>query len=411
LLIQEPKAPRAAHVGVAMLVTLTLVHALVDAFASSVQPLWPSFQRDLKLPDGSIQWVIIAWSLTTSTSQLFFGYLGDRHSGRWLLWAGPLLGIACMGCVGLANSVWTLGLLVVLGGLGVAAFHPEAAATAGLLVPEARSRSMSIFVTGGFLGQAIGPLGSGWISENYGLGRLTWNLAWGLGLLALLRPARLHVPHTSTHHSHPPVSISWLLTNRGRELAALMGAGLLRVLPAGGTPLALAFWLESMGKGNDVIGLNQSVFFLGIGLGGLGCALVARPSQERQLLWLLPLLAVPVLALIPNVGPGIVLLCSFGVGLTVGLGLPVFTSYGQLLLPEGQRIASSITMGVTWGLGGVIAPSLIAYCQRAGHIEWPFYAFALTALGAGFAGMALPRPRAIRPFTTLPDGELSAETL
>lgn len=383
---------RLARTGVAMLVSLTLVHCLVDAFSASVQPLWPAFQRELRLRDGSIQWVIIAWSLMTSTSQLLFGYLGDRNAGRWLLWAGPLVGVACMGCVGLAGSAWTLGLLVVIGGLGVAAFHPEAAATAGLLVPEARSRSMSIFVTGGFLGQAIGPLGSGWISERHGLAMLTWNLAWGLPLLLMLRPDRIAVPHVA-HAALPPVSIAWLLRHRGRELAALMGAGLLRVLPAGGTPLALAFWLESQGKGNDVIGLNQAAFFLGIGLGGLACAMVSRPSHERTMLWALPLVSVPVLVLIPGASPAAVLACSFGVGLTVGLGLPVFTSYGQQLMPEGQRIASSITMGVTWGLGGIVAPALIAYCQRRGHIEWPFYFFAAAALGAGLAGSILPHPR------------------
>lgn len=394
----EPR--RAVRAGFAMLLSLTLVHALVDAFASSVQPLWPDFQRTLGLPDGTIQWIIVAWSLTTSTSQLAFGYLGDRYSGRWLLWAGPLLGIACMSCVGLAGSAWSLAALVVFGGLGIAAFHPEAAVTAGLLVPEARSRSMSIFVTGGFLGQAIGPFGSGWLSERYGLAFLGWNVVWGLALLALLRPSRIGLDHAQTLASRSTVSIGWLLRNRGRELAALMGAGILRVLPAGGTPIALAFWLESKGKGNDVIGLNQSAFFLGIGLGGLACALVARPSHERRMLWALPLLSVPVLALIPEAGPAALLACSFGVGLVVGLGLPVFTSYGQQLLPEGQRIASSITMGVTWGLGGVLAPAFIAFCQRRQHLEWTFHAFSLAALAAGLACLLLPHPRA----RTLPGG-------
>ena len=47
------------------------------------------------------------------------------------------------------------------GGLGVAAYHPEAAALAGSSTPGQRSRAMSIFATGGFLGQSIAPYYSG----------------------------------------------------------------------------------------------------------------------------------------------------------------------------------------------------------------------------------------------------------
>src|SRR6185369_1983348 len=47
---------------------------------------------------------------------------------------------------------------VVLSGLGVAAFHPEAAKFAGLASRERRGRGMSLFTVGGNAGFAIGPL-------------------------------------------------------------------------------------------------------------------------------------------------------------------------------------------------------------------------------------------------------------
>ena len=37
-------------------------------------------------------------------------------------------------------------------------------------------------------------------------------------------------------------------------------------------------------------------------------------------------------------------------GLLLGVTMPVYISYGQQLLPHGQRVASSITMGVSWGI-------------------------------------------------------------
>jgi FSR family fosmidomycin resistance protein-like MFS transporter len=394
-----------ARTGWLLLGGLTLVHALVDAFASSIQPLWPDLQSSLRLDEGSIQWVVVGWSLSTSVCQLVFGYLGDRYSGRWLLWAGPAIGILGMGLVGLSGSIWSLAALVMLGGLGVAAFHPEAATLAGSLVPEDRSRAMSIFATGGFLGQAAGPLGSGFLSERFGLNALAWNLLWGLALLACLRPDLLasRMPATPAHQ-RATVSLGHLFRRRRLELSVLLFAGLLRVLPAAGTPLALAFWLKARGAGNDEIGLTQSAFFLGIGLGGLACAMVVKKSQERRMLWLLPLVAVPVLWMIPFASRPALLACSFGVGMLVGLGLPVYTSYGQQLLPEGQRLASSLTMGVSWGLGGVAVAGILALTTRLGLPEWPFFIFSLSALLAGLACLRLPKPQ---PHHNAPDLLLS----
>ena len=41
---------------------------------------------------------------------------------------------------------------------------------------------------------------------------------------------------------------------------------------------------------------------------------------------------------------------------------PVYISYGQQLLPSGERVASSITMGVCWGVaGGLVAAAVHWY--------------------------------------------------
>src|SRR4051812_26173644 len=78
------------------IVLLMLAHGLVDAFASMIQPLWPDLQRGLSLGDGSVQWAYVTWSLATSVSQLLFGYWGDRARRRWLIWAGPAVGVICL---------------------------------------------------------------------------------------------------------------------------------------------------------------------------------------------------------------------------------------------------------------------------------------------------------------------------
>ncbi|MHC5543554.1 MFS transporter [Singulisphaera rosea] len=132
-----------------LLLVLTLTHGLVDTFAAFVQPLWPDLQNQLSLDEGSIQWAYVLWGLASSVSQLLFGYWGDRDRGRMMLWLGPVVGVICLSAIGLVHSLVALNLLLIAGGLGIAAFHPEAAALAGSSSPDHRSRAMSIFAVGG----------------------------------------------------------------------------------------------------------------------------------------------------------------------------------------------------------------------------------------------------------------------
>jgi FSR family fosmidomycin resistance protein-like MFS transporter len=167
----------------------------------------------------------------------------------------------------------------------------------------------------------------------------------------------------------PQVSIAELFRGRLNAIALILAIGVLRVVPALGIPLALAFILKSRGETNEVVGIVQAAFLIGIGAGSLGCALLIRRSQERRMLWLLPLWATPMLGLLGFLS-GFPLLVAAAVGGTIlGSTMPILVSLGQRLLPEGQRVASSITMGVTWGLGGAIVAGTLAAVDSRHHPE------------------------------------------
>ena len=71
------------------------------------------------------------------------------------------LGVLLAGCgmalVGVAPSYPLILLCVVLSGIGVAAFHPEAARFANYVSGSGRARGMSFFSVGGNAGFALGP--------------------------------------------------------------------------------------------------------------------------------------------------------------------------------------------------------------------------------------------------------------
>ena len=110
------------------ILVLAAAHALVDTFALMIQPLWPDLQTRFSLSDPAIQAVYLLWTLCTSMTQFLFAWLGDRRQARWLVWGGMTSAVCCIGMLGRCESAPQLALVLLLGGLGVGAFHPEAAA-------------------------------------------------------------------------------------------------------------------------------------------------------------------------------------------------------------------------------------------------------------------------------------------
>lgn len=365
---------------------LAAMHFLVDTAAGTVNPLWQGFEDRLHVARGGLLWVVVAWQLATSFSQLLFAWWADRAPSRWLIWAGPAVGIACVGLSGLAPHPVILATLLVLGGLGIAAFHPEAAAAAGAVAPLRRSRMMAIFALWGYLGQSLGPYASAKLTTAFGFPALIWSAAVGLSALLALMTQRRHVPSPALRTLRVPGTSSgagW------RDWALLLTVGTLRIVPSIGVPLVIAYWLTS----RELIGVVQSAFMIGVGAGSILCAVLVRPEWERPVIWSQPLLAVPCLVAIPLVSRAwlapTVGLCGF----VLGIALPVFISFGQQMLPQHPRAASSITMGVSWGVAGGIAAAALAQMTAWDARPQTFLVLAACSAAAGLLSLRLPRVR------------------
>jgi FSR family fosmidomycin resistance protein-like MFS transporter len=387
----RPAHTPSTFAALAPLLLLALVHVILDAFALFLQPLWPDLQEKLSLSDGTTQTTFFLWNVATSIPQVAFGMWGDRFHARWLLWAGPAMAMACVSSVGLVDSYWALNALLTIGGLGVAAFHPEAAALAGNLFPENRGRALAIFSVGGYIGQAIGPYYSGRINEAFSMSALAWSIPVGLLSLLIYVPILRHSPIAQTTPTTERVSLGKLTSGRKLGVLLLVVIGILRVMPVLGVPLSLAYGIKSTGGGTDEIGLVQTWYFVGIGLGGLWSATRLRRQHERLVLSLLPLFSVPPLFMCPQLHDASLLACVAIAGMFLGAALPVLVSYGQQLLPEGQRFASSLTMGVTWGLASAVVAVTMAVANHAGVPEQAIYLFAAGAVVSSGLCVWLPR--------------------
>lgn len=376
--------------GTFALTVLTGLHFVVDTVASQVTPLWPALEQHHGL---STFWMLFIWQLAGSFSQLGFAMIGDRAASRWLVWLGPAASCIALGCLGLFQHPLLLALLLTIAGMGISAFHPEGATLSGNCWPQARSRAVSIFAMGGFLGQSVGPPCSGAVVTRFGLSALAHGIAIGLLLMAALRV--IYRPADSPTRTPSAVTVgAWrVFAERRSVLLLLLSAGTVRVIAAAGVPITVAYWLKSRSFDESQIGFVQSAFLAGFGCGNLLAAIGVGPSRERLTLWLIPLLCVPCLLAMPSLS-GLALSAAVGAtGLFLGIAQPVFISYGQQLFPESQRIASSITMGVSWGTGGAIVAGLMDFCGRRQSYDLAFLAFAVSVVVSSVLCVLLPKTK------------------
>lgn len=372
----------------ASLIVLTALHFVVDTVASQVSPLWPTLEQHHHLPTF---WMLFIWTIAGSFSQLGFAMIGDRAASRWLVWLGPAVSCVCLGCLGLFEHPLMLAGLLTVAGMGISAFHPEGATLSGNCWPNARSRAVSIFAMGGFLGQSVGPPCSGWVVTRFGLSALTHGIAIGLLLMLVLRV--IYRPAHSVRRARSAVTVSaWrVFSQRRAVMLLLLSAGTVRVIAAAGLPITFAYWLTSLEFNKAEIGWVQSAFLAGFGIGNLLAAIAVRPERERLVLWLIPLFSVPCLLAMPSLTGLGLSAAALATGLFLGIAQPVFISYGQQLFPESQRVASSITMGVSWGLGGAIVAGLMDVCGRMRSYEPAFVTFAVAVVASSVLCVLLPK--------------------
>lgn len=371
------------------LVCLALMHTLVDTTAQLVEPLWPRLQDVYELAGvGALSIAFVVQSMPTSLAQAVFGYVRDLRRTPWLLWGGPLLGAVCMAAIGLTESRWGLGLLLLAGGVGIGAFHPEAAVAAGRALPEHRTRALSIFMLGGAVGLGLGPTLSGAVVRAWGLDALVYLLPGFVIVIAGLwfvgRIGTLSAPAVERDAATRRGSFD----GRGKLALAIFLICSLRLVPNMAVGKVLAFTLEGRGEDELTIGLYQTLFLVAASVGMFVMAFRFPAGLERPFMIVCPLAGVPMLYLLgtENCPPWAFTLLLVLAGLVLWGTTPAMVSYAQQQFPNGGGMASAITMGLAWGLGGLIQAPITAAFSETDLPQRAFQAFIpcllLSSLGA-----------------------------
>jgi FSR family fosmidomycin resistance protein-like MFS transporter len=383
------RATRFAPLGLhPTILLLASTHFIVDGYGNILAPLLPVIIGNLNLSLAGAGALQMCFQLAASVTQLGFGHIADRWRPRLLLMAGPILGVTLLPLIGLATDAWTLAFLLVLGGLGGAAFHPPAAALVHRYAGAHRGLAMSFHITSGTLGQAVAPLLFAPFAQAYGLGATPWLLVPALVLLGFLLRK---VPSFERLQDHGAPGGFRALRPYAGPLTLLYAIVVLRTLTATSFSTFVPIMLTRRGMTIAEAGTVASIFFLAVGAGGFFGGPIADRFGARLVIMLSLVAAVPFLAVSPFFsGWPFVALLAIG-GFLLQSTLPVNVTFGQSIAPISAATVSSLMMGFAWGTGSLIVPVVGLVADRIG-IERALVIMSFLPLIA--AGLALPLPSA-----------------
>jgi FSR family fosmidomycin resistance protein-like MFS transporter len=281
-------------------------------------------------------------------------------------------------------------LLVIVSGLGVAAFHPEGSKFAAYASGSRRASGMSLFSVGGNIGYALGPTATTPLVLALGL---TGGLLLALPVLGVAVALVLVLPFLRGFVPEPGSRSAATGEDRPGALALLLGVIAFRSVAWFGLITFVPLWEVSLGQSKSHGSHLLSLMLLAGGLGTLAAGPIADRIGRRPVVIASMAATAPLTFAYIVVGgvPGAIALALVGVCVISTFGVTMVMA--QEYLPHRIGMASGLSIGLSIGLGGVAAVGLGALADSI-DLRSAMYAAAVAPLAGLLLALLLPSSRA-----------------
>ena len=348
---------------------LSIAHLADDVNQSFIPALLPLLIVHWHISHATAGTLVLCQAISSSVVQPGIGHLADRRSMPWLIPLGMFLAGSGVALLGVLPTMPLLFAAALVSGIGVAAFHPEAARFANYVSGAKKASGMRWFTVGGNLGFAIGPA--------FATAAIA---AWGLaGTLAAAIPVSI-VAIVSLIEL-PRLSRFGPVRNKKRVSAGnedwisfgkLSGFVIVRSMAYLGLVAFIPLYVVEVLHGSAAVGgLTDTAFLLSGAAGTIaGGPIADRVGRKPVLIWSTALTVVLVAVLVVLTGGGGPLPLAIGILIVTGFVLVAsqasFIVLGQEYLPNRVGLASGVTLGLAVSLGGGLSPALGAIADHFG---------------------------------------------
>ena len=345
---------------------LTLCHTVLDSYATLLPHLQPRLLEKFATAAtrNSLAGNFVSiYAFFSSFGQILFGWLSDRVRTVHFVTFGVGLTAIGLSLLWVTPSRYVVYLLLAIGGIGIAAFHPQATAYAGALASEGRGMGTSIFLTGGNIGRALGPLALMFIPYRFGLEYLVWEMIPGV-LLAALVPKVLRFEKdldlTASIGERPPEGAVpqesfWRVAGpRLLPLSVLFVIAAFRTVTLTGLETFLSVHLDDQAYSDQTRSLVLALFIFAGSMGIMSSGWLLTRVNTFVLL-LVSLLGAPPLLYASLHSDGFNFLALLFIGnVVLSSSITINIILAQIMLRGHESIASSFMMGAAWGVGGLL---------------------------------------------------------
>ena len=349
------------------LVTLMLGHLTVDSYVGVIPILYPVLIGRFHLTLATVGLVSLAYSGSAAISQPLFGVIADRYGTRFtgvaLAWTAVTFA--------LVGFVPTFPLLVVLAcasGLGSGAFHPFGALDVrALLQAWRRNFGMSVYVTAGTVGVALGPL--------IGIGVLALFGLHGTGLLVIPGVAAgAYLLWRMRDQVRPTVAAAKAAALTARPvpifaLAMVIGVMMSRSWTVSVFQAFTPTWYRQLGYGPEFYGPLATTLVLASAVGTVGCGSLADRYGRRNVILATLVLTIPAILLYTMFPGPWAFASAILIGFLAASTAPLMLVMAQQLMASRAGLASGLVMGLGFVTAAIGIPINGAIADAVGLQE------------------------------------------
>ncbi len=332
------------------LLLASVAHFCVDSYATMLAPLLPLVMTRLGLGIAGAGFLGTLITLCSITQPLL-GLWGDRMRRRRLVLGGLAMTAVFTPLMGIAPSYWVLVGILWLGGLGVAAFHPQAFSLAGELSGPRRGFGLALFIFGGTLGLGVTPLWVRPFAQAMGLEWLPVVSLPGLVMLILVwRCLPLDNPQAASRDGGSPAPAA---DGVHRGLMLITVVVILRSVTGLCFGIFLAVLARERGLSPEEGDRWLAIYNISGVLGALLFGYLSDRVSKRPLVCGSLLAASPALYwFLQAEGPTAYLLLGVGGGFLLSSN-SILVALAQELAPGRSGLASSLPLGFSWGVASL----------------------------------------------------------